>query len=90
MKNNLESEDKNPSEFWKSVSQLKEKVSNDPSCNVSPNEWMNYFKQLVNIEHINKYKNADMYLSHDNNINIKILNSNVTTAEIQKAAKDLK
>ena len=42
-------------------------------------EWMNYFKQLLNIEHINKYKNADMYLSHDNNKNIKILNSNVTT-----------
>ena len=45
LKTNLESEDKNPSEFWKSVNQLKEKVSNDPGCNISPNEWMNYFKQ---------------------------------------------
>ena len=55
-----------------------------------PNEWMNYFKQLMNIEHINKYENADMYLSHDKNQNIKILNSEVTTEEVQKAAKDLK
>jgi hypothetical protein len=31
-----------------------------------------------------------MYLSHDKYKNIKILNSNVTTEEIQKAAKDLK
>ena len=90
MKQNLESEDKKPSEVWKSVSQLKEKVSNDPSCNISPNEWLNYFKQLMNIEHINKYENADMYLSHDKNQNIKILNSEVTTEKVQKAAQDLK
>ena len=44
----------------------------------------------MNIEHINKYENADMYLSHDKNQNIKILNSEVTTEEVQKAAKDLK
>jgi predicted ATP-grasp superfamily ATP-dependent carboligase len=31
-----------------------------------------------------------MYLSHDKNQNIKILNSEVTTEEVQKAAKDLK
>jgi hypothetical protein len=41
----------------------------------------------MNIEHINKYENADMYLSHDKNQNIKILNSEGTTEEIQKAAK---
>jgi hypothetical protein len=62
LKKNLESEDKKPSEFWKSVNQLKEKVSNDPSCHISPNEWLNYFKQLMNIEHINKYENADSFL----------------------------
>jgi predicted transcriptional regulator len=44
----------------------------------------------MNIEHINKYENADMYLSHDKNQSIKILNSEVTTEEVQKAAKDLK
>ena len=35
-------------------------------------------------------ENADMYLSHDKNQNIKILNSEVTTEKVQKAAKDLK
>ena len=72
------------------MSKVKEKVSNDPSCNISPNDWMNYFKQVMNIEHINKYENADMYISHHKNQNIKILNSKVTTEEVQKAAKDLK
>jgi hypothetical protein len=37
----------------------------------------------MNLEHINKYENADMYLSHDQN-------SEVTTEEVQKAAQDLK
>ena len=84
MKKKLESEDKNPSEVWKSVSQLKEKVSNDPSCHISPNEWINYLKKLMNIEHIDKYENADMYLSHDKNQNIKMLNSEVTTESYRR------
>jgi hypothetical protein len=41
----------------------------------------------MNIEHINKYENADMYLSHDKNQNIKILNSEVTNEEVQKYGK---
>ena len=42
-----------------------------PSCHISPNEWMNYLKKLMNIEHIDKYENADMYLSHDTNQTLK-------------------
>ena len=55
-----------------------------PSCHISPNEWMNYLKKLMNIEHIDKYENADMYLSHDKNQNIKMLNSEVTTESYRR------
>ncbi|CAG2190183.1 unnamed protein product [Mytilus edulis] len=84
------SEDKNPSQFWKSVNQLKEKASNDPSCNISPKEWLNYFNKLMNIDHINSYENEDTHTSSYKNQNIEILNSEVTTEEVQKAAKKLK
>ena len=55
-----------------------------PSCHISPNEWINYLKKLMNIEHIDKYENADMYLSHDKNQNIKMLNSEVTTESYRR------
>ena len=55
-----------------------------PSCHISPNEWMNYLKKLMNIKHIDKYENADMYLSHDKNQNIKMLNSEVTTESYRR------
>jgi hypothetical protein len=40
----VDAEDKNPNEFWKYVDKLKVKVNNDPSSNISPNEWLTYFK----------------------------------------------
>ena len=55
-----------------------------PSCHISPNEWINYFKKLMNIDHIDKYENADMYLSHDENQNIKMLYSEVTTESYRR------
>jgi hypothetical protein len=45
---------------------------------------MNYLKKLMNIKHIDKYENADMYLSHDKNQNIKMLNSEVTTESYRR------
>jgi hypothetical protein len=45
----VDAEDKNPNEFWKYVDKLKVKVNNDPSSNISPNEWLTYFKHLMNI-----------------------------------------
>ena len=64
-KNNLlqkivDAEDKNPNEFWKYVDKLKVKVNNDPSSNISPNEWLTYFKHLMNIDQVNKFTDSSM------------------------------
>ena len=64
-KNNLlqkivDAEDKNPNEFWKNVDKLKVKVNNDPSSNISPNEWLTYFKHLMNIDQVNKFTDSSM------------------------------
>lgn len=93
MKKILESENNNPSEFWKSVNQLKCKVQEDPSANISPNEWVDYFKKLINIKHVNKYKDMDEYLGNSKNsktFNTEILNADISTEEVLKAVKELK
>ena len=41
----LESEKKNPKEFWNSVNELMEKQKSDPSADISPEKWVDYFKE---------------------------------------------
>jgi hypothetical protein len=50
-------------EFWKYVDKLKVKVNNDPSSNISPNEWLTYFKHLMNIDQVNKFTDSSMNLA---------------------------
>ena len=95
-KNNLlqkivDAEDKNPNEFWKYVDKLKVKVNNDPSSNISPNEWLTYFKHLMNIDQVNKFTDSSMnFAEFVENYDMQLLNSNITTEEVLKAAKSLK
>ena len=87
----LDAEDKNPNEFWKYVDKLKVKVNNDPSSNISPNEWLTYFKHLMNIDQVNKFTDSSMnFAEFVENYDMQLLNSNITTEEVLKAAKSLK
>jgi hypothetical protein len=58
LQNLIESSDNNPTEFWKIVNLLKEKNCEDPSQNISPQGWHDYFNTLMN-------------LKYDNNFNVK-------------------
>ena len=87
----LDAEDKNSNEFWKYVDKLKEIVNNDPSSNISPNEWLTYFKHLMNIDQVNKFTDSCMnFAEFVENYDMQLLNSNITTEEVLKAAKSLK
>jgi hypothetical protein len=87
----LDAEDKNPNEFWKYVDKLKVKVNNDPISNISPNEWLTYFKHLMNIDQVNKFTDSSMnFAEFVENYDMQLLNSNITTEEVLKAAKSLK
>ena len=87
----VDAEDKNPNEFWKYVDKLKVKVNNDPSSNISPNEWLTYFKHLMNIDQVNKFTDSSMnFAEFVENYDMQLLNSNITTEEVLKAAKSLK
>jgi hypothetical protein len=39
---------------------IRVKVNNDPSSNISPNEWLTYFKHLMNIDQVNKFTDSSM------------------------------
>ena len=47
----LESEKKNSKEFWNSVNKLMERQKSDPSADISPEKWLDYFKSLMNIDY---------------------------------------
>lgn len=88
MKNILDSEERNPAEFWAKINQLKNQAKEDPSTNISPTEWVNYFTELMNIKHVNNFSNIEAFI--DNNYNSEILNMDVSTEEVLKAVRELK
>ena len=86
----LESEKKNPKEFWKSVNELMEKQKSDPSADISPDKWVEYFKSLMNIEYPNNFSDS---LSDDNyieSLDNTVLNGDISREEVLKGAKGLK
>ena len=86
----LESEKKNPKEFWKSVNELMEKQKTDPSADISPEKWVEYFKSLMNIEYPNNFSDS---LNNDNyieDLDNTILNGDISPEEVLKGAKGLK
>ena len=83
----LEVSDKNPSEFWKIVNSFKDR-SQDPSCSIAPQDWYNYFNDLMNIEYNNNFVELDEYkYLHCNN---DLLNSDISAEEVIHAVKWLK
>lgn len=82
----LDSEPGNPAEFWKSVDKLKKKVT-DPSSNISGQQWLQYFKDLMNINYTNKRSELT---SQNKDFDSRILNYDITAEEVLKAVKSLK
>ena len=82
----LESEKKNPKEFLKSVNELMEKQKTDPSADISPEKWVEYFKSLMNIEYPNNFSDS---LNNDNYIeglDNTVLNGDFSPEEVLKGA----
>lgn len=86
----MDCEEKNPKEFWKNINQLKEQVISDPSSNISPKDWVNYFHNLMNIDYERGYDEEDIKHGLINTIDADCLNADITTEEVLKAAKVLK
>ena len=87
----MESEKKNPKEFWSCVNDLMEKQKADPSADIESSIWTNYFKSLMNIDYPNNL-NGRMLYDHDSygSLDNSILNRDISAEEVLKAVKSLK
>ena len=86
----LESEKKNPKEFWNTVNELMEKQKIDPSADISPENWVEYFKSLMNIEYSDNFtvsSNEEYFIEGLNNT---LLNEDISPEEVLKGARGLK
>lgn len=55
LNNLVEASNDNTTEFWKKNNNLKEINSYDPSSNISPQEWLKYFQDLISPGYHNKF-----------------------------------
>ena len=88
LQNLIESSDNNPTEFWKIVNLLREKKCEDPSQNISPKEWYDYFNTLMNLKYDNNFNDTNICKYVDSSSNE--LNADITAEEVIKAVKSLK
>ena len=65
----MESEKRNPKEFWSCVNDLMEKQKADPSADIESSIWTNYFKSLMNIDCPNDLSGRMLY-DHDSDNSI--------------------
>ena len=87
----MESEKRNPKEFWNCVNDLMEKQKVDPSADISSSTWTEYFKSLMNIDYTNNFDEQALpeyirFAFIDNSV----LNRDISVDEVLKAAKNLK
>ena len=87
----VDSSEKNPEEFWKTLKTLKNKVEKDPSSNIMPSEWFDYFKNLMNVTHDNNFDNqSSSPCTAFQDSNSELLNCNINADEVVRAMKSLK
>ena len=83
----LDTSEKNPLEFWRLVNSLKDNRE-DPSNSITPQDWLSYFKELMNKSYTNSFnEDEECKFSHCNN---DLLNVDITVEEVKKAVKSLK
>ena len=87
----MESDKRNPKEFWSCVNDLMEKQKADPSADIESSIWTNYFKSLMNIDYPNDLSGRMLY-DHDSygSLDNSILNRDISAEEVLKAVKSLK
>ena len=86
----LESEKKNPKEFWKSVNELMEKQKSDPSADISSEKWVDYFKSLMNIDYSDNFTGSSNEDYFKEGLDNTILNGDISSEEVLKGVKGLK
>ena len=86
----LESEKKNPKEFWNSVNELMEKQKSDPSADITPEKWVDYFKSLMNIDYSDNFTGSSNEDYFKEGLDNTILNGDISSEEVLKGVKGLK
>ena len=86
----LESEKKNPKEFWNSVNELMEKQKSDPSADISPEKWVDYFKSLMNIDYSDNFTGSSNEDYFKEGLDNTFLNGDISSEEVLKGVKGLK
>ena len=67
---------------------MKKKKCEDPSKNISPQEWYDYFNTLMNPKYDNNFNVTNICKYVDSNLDE--LNADITAEEVIKAVKSLK
>ena len=80
---------KNQKNFWSTVNILISKHKSDPSEDIAPDSWINYFKSLFNVDYRNNFDQDERNteLQHLNN---GILNKKITVEDVRKSIIVLK
>jgi len=60
---------------------LKKRDNKDPSSNILPNEWFEYFKKLMNIDYNNNFNDNNFSFDDSQNCNTE-LNCSITAEEV--------
>ena len=85
----LESGNNNANEFWQTVKSINKKDVKDPSSNILPKEWFEYFKNLMNTSYDNN--NNDDSVNNDFQMCCNsVLNDSIEAEEVLLAMKALK
>lgn len=86
----LQAEKQNPSEFWKTVDQLKDRCKSDPAESITAEEWSSYFQRLMNGQYTDTHADMSDVDTRYQHCNTEMLSAEITTEEIKYALKHLK
>ena len=86
----LESERRNPKEFWNCVNKLTEKQKTDPSAEISSEKRVEHFKSIMNIEYSDNFTGSSNEEYFIESLDNTILNGDIFPEEVLKSTKGLK
>ena len=90
LKQIVDSNENSPDEFWRNIKKLKKENYKDPSSNIQPKEWFDYFNKLMNGDYDKKTLSEKLAFVNLKECSNAILNNTITAEEVTLVVKSLK
>jgi hypothetical protein len=90
LKQIVDSNENSPNEFWRNIKKLKKENYKDPSSNIQPKEWFDYFNNLMNGDYDKKTLSEKLAFVNLKECSNAILNNTITAEEVTLVVKSLK